>query len=189
MGTGKTILFNKPDGVLSTFSDSEGRETLKTYIPMEGIYSAGRLDYDSEGILVITADGVLIHRLTDPINHVKKTYLALVEGSADAEKFERLEKGIELKDYKTMPCKVMQVPTPDLPERRKALTPHGPTFWLRIQIGEGKKHQIRKMTAAVGFPCLRLIRVAIGPIGIGELKPGEWRELSKDEIEKLKNPK
>lgn len=189
MNSTKTILFYKPDGVLSTFSDSEGRETLKNYVPLLGIYSAGRLDYDSEGLLVITADGSLIHRLTDPINHVTKTYLVEVEGEYYEENRNRLEMGIQLKEYKTLPCRVMEVPPPNLPDRRKSITPHGPIFWLRIQIREGKKHQIRKMTAAVGYPCLRLIRVAIGPIGMGELKPGEWRELSKDEIEKLKKMK
>jgi 23S rRNA pseudouridine2457 synthase len=182
----KTILFNKPDLVLSTFSDPEGRETLKNYIPIEGIYSAGRLDYESEGLLVVTGDGSLINRLTDPDHHQVKTYLAQLEGIADEARLKTLEEGIQLKDYKTLPCKVMLVEPPNFTDRRKPLTPHGPTFWIRIQIHEGKKHQIRHMTAAIGYPCLRLIRAAIGSIGIGDLQPGQWRELTQPEIQKLK---
>ena len=184
----KTILFYKPDQVLSTFSDSEGRETLKTYVSLDNIYSAGRLDYDSEGLLVITGDGSLINHLTDPKRHQVKTYLAMLEGICEPAKLKLLEKGIQLKGYRTLPCKVMAVETPSLPERRKAVTPHGSTFWARIQINEGKKHQIRHMTAAIGYPCLRLIRVAIGPIGIGDLRPGQWRELTEQEIQLLKKP-
>ena len=184
----KTILFYKPDQVLSTFSDSEGRETLKTYVSLDNIYSAGRLDYDSEGLLVITGDGSLINHLTDPKRHQVKTYLAMLEGICELAKLKLLEKGIQLKGYRTLPCKVMTVETPSLPERRKAVTPHNSTFWVRIQIGEGKKHQIRHMTAAIGYPCLRLIRVAIGPIGMGDLRPGQWRELTEQEIQLLKKP-
>jgi 23S rRNA pseudouridine2457 synthase len=184
-----TILFNKPDLVLSTFTDSEGRETLKNYVPIEGIYSAGRLDYDSEGLLVITNDGGLIKILTDPIHHQVKTYLAMVEGIPNTEQIQKLEKGIALKDFITLPCKAMIIEPPQISDRRKPITPHGPTFWIRVQIHEGKKHQIRQMTAAVGYPCLRLIRVAIGPIGIGDLLPGAWRELSKQEIDQLKKVK
>ena len=185
----KTILFYKPDQVLSTFSDTEGRETLKTYIPLEDIYSAGRLDFDSEGLLVITGDGDLINHLTDPKHHQIKTYLAMLEGMCDENRLKTLEKGIQLKEYRTLPCKVMPVEAPEIPDRRKPVTPHGPVFWAHIQIGEGKKHQIRHMTAAIGYPCLRLIRVAIGPIGIGELHPGEWRELTQKEIALLKDSK
>jgi 23S rRNA pseudouridine2457 synthase len=183
----KSILFNKPDLVLSSFTDSEGRETLKNYIPLEGIYSAGRLDYESEGLLVVTGDGSLINRLTDPDHHQVKTYLAQLEGIPNEAQLKVLEKGIQLKDYKSLPCRVMAVEPPNLPDRRKPLTPHGPTFWIRIQIQEGKKHQIRHMTAAIGYPCLRLIRVAIGSVGMGDLKPGEWRELTQQEILKLKD--
>lgn len=179
-------MFYKPDGVLSTFTDSLGRPTLKDFIPFEGIYSAGRLDYDSEGLLVVTADGGLIKKLTDPSQHVEKTYLVQVEGEYLREKLDEMEKGIEFKDFRSKPCKAMWINPPELDEKRKPVTPHGPTFWLRIQIAEGKRHEVRKLTAAIGYPCLRLIRVAIGKIGIGELKPGEWRELSKEEIRKLK---
>lgn len=189
MQSHKTILFYKPDGVLSTFTDAAGRETLKDYVPFGDIYSAGRLDYDSEGLLVITSDGSLIHHLTDPKNHLIKTYLAQVEGPCSIEKLRLLESGVELNGFTTLPCKVIQISTPELPERRKSLTPHAPLEWLRIQIREGKKHQVRKMTAAVGYPCLRLIRVAIGPIGMGGLRPGEWRDLTPDEIAQLQRSK
>ncbi len=189
MTTQKTILFFKPDQVLSTFTDENGRETLKNYVPFSGIYSAGRLDYDSEGLLVITSDGTLIHRLTDPNNHVIKTYLAQVEGPVFRENLDKLEHGILLGGYSTLPCKIIQVADPVLPDRRKKLTPHAPLFWLRVQIREGKKHQVRKMTAAVGYPCLRLVRVAIGPLGLGNLQPGQWRELTDNEIAMLKSLK
>jgi 23S rRNA pseudouridine2457 synthase len=186
MAASNTILFYKPDQVLSTFSDLAGRETLKTYIPLEHIYSAGRLDYDSEGLLVITGDGDLINKLTDPKHHQVKTYLAQLEGVSDISRLKLLEAGVQLKDFRSQPCKVMLVETPGLEERRKPVTPHGPTFWIRIQISEGKKHQIRHMSAAVGYPCLRLIRVAIGSIGIGDLNPGQWRELTEQEVALLK---
>lgn len=186
MSAPHNLLFNKPDGVLCQFSDSAGRQTLKDFIPFEGIYSAGRLDFDSEGLLVITGDGGLIHRLTEPKQHIIKTYLALVEGVYQRDPLDKMERRIEFKDYKSTHCRVMRVEPPDLPEKRKPITPHGPTFWLRIQIAEGKKHEVRKLTAAVGYPCLRLIRVAIGPIGMGDLQPGQWRELTKDELTRLK---
>ena len=153
---------------------------------MTGIYSAGRLDYDSEGLLVVTADGDLISRLTDPKHHLIKTYLAQLEGIFEETQLKKLEKGVQLKDYLTKPSKVNTVEEPNLPQRRKPVTPHGPTFWIRIQISEGKKHQIRHMTAAIGYPCLRLIRVAIGPISMDQLTPGKWRELTSTEIGLLK---
>jgi 23S rRNA pseudouridine2457 synthase len=181
-----TLLFYKPDGVLCTFSDPVGRPTLKDFIPYAGIYSAGRLDFDSEGLLVITADGSLIHRLTEPEHHTTKTYLAQVEGEYQREKLDEMEKGVQFKDYKSAPCKAMWINSPEIQAKRKPITPHGPLFWIRIQIAEGKKHEVRKLTAAVGYPCLRLIRVAIGAVGVGDLKPGEWRKLSDIEIMQLK---
>jgi 23S rRNA pseudouridine2457 synthase len=189
MQRAKTILFYKPDLVLSTFTDEGGRETLQNYIPFKGIYSAGRLDYDSEGLLIITADGGLIHRLTDPVQHVDKTYLAMVEGDADPAKVHLLEKGIQLKEFRTQPCQAMIVAEPALEPRRRPVTPHGSTFWIRIQLREGKKHQVRHMTAAIGYPCLRLVRVAIGPLGLGNLQPGQWRELTEQEMNLLKGGK
>lgn len=179
------ILFNKPYGVLSTFTDPEGRKTLKDFIQVEGVYSAGRLDFDSEGLLILTNDGGLIHRLTDPDSHALKTYLAQVEGEYEEKRIHELEGGVILHGYRTRPCRALKVEEPDISPRPVPITPHGPTFWLRIVISEGRKHQVRKMTAAVGYPCLRLIRIAEGNLGLGELKPGEWRELGENEIQLL----
>lgn len=181
----RVLIFYKPYGVMSTFTDPEGRRTLKEFIPVEGVYSAGRLDYDSEGLLILTNDGNLIHQLTDPKMHATKTYLAQVEGEFSEEKIHQLEKGVVLHGVLTRKCKVMRVATPDIPPREVPITPHGPTFWLRIVITEGKKHQVRKMTAAIGYPCLRLLRIAEGNLGLGDLRPGEWRDLSDEEIRML----
>ena len=181
------ILFNKPYGVLSQFTDEgTGHPTLKQYIDLPDVYAAGRLDRDSEGLLLLTDDGGLIKRLTDPKHHIEKTYWVMVEGKPTQEKLTRLERGIQLKEYRTLPAKTRLIPDPNLPPRSKPVTPHGPTVWLEIRIREGKKRQIRHMTAAVGLPTLRLIRVAIGEIQLGELQPGMWRELSPTEINLLK---
>ncbi len=181
----RILLFYKPYGIPSTFTDELGRETLKNYIPVEGVYSAGRLDLDSEGLLVLTNDGSLIHRLTDPQHHLRKTYLVQIEGEANPDAVVRLQSGIEIQGYRTQRCRVLVIPEPNLPPRSKPVTPHGPTSWLRIELEEGKKRQIRHMTAAVGLPTLRLIRIAMGPLHLGELKPGEWRDLPFDEVERM----
>ncbi len=181
------ILFNKPYGVLSQFTDEgTGHPTLKQYIDVPGVYAAGRLDRDSEGLLVLTDDGSLIKQLTDPKHHVEKTYWVMVEGEPTPDILTRLERGIQLKDYRTLPAKVRLIPEPKLPPRSKPVTPHGPTSWLEIKLREGKKRQIRHMTAAVGLPTLRLIRVAIGGIKLGDLHPGIWRDLTQNEIKSLK---
>jgi len=181
------ILFNKPYGVLSQFTDEgTGHPTLKQYIDVPNVYAAGRLDRDSEGLLLLTDDGSLIKRLTDPNHHVEKTYWALLEGDAVPEKLSRLEKGIQLKDYKTRPAKVRLIPDPDLPQRLKPVTPHGPVQWVELKIREGKKRQIRHMTAAVGLPTLRLFRSAIGLISVGKLISGDWRDLTQNEVKLLK---
>jgi 23S rRNA pseudouridine2457 synthase len=181
------ILFNKPYGVLSQFTDEgTGHPTLKQYIDVPGIYAAGRLDRDSEGLLLLTNDGSLIKRLTDPGHHIEKTYWVMVEGSPTQEKLAQLEQGIQLKDILTLPARVRLIPDPNLPPRSKPVTPHGPTAWIEIRLREGKKRQIRHMTAAVGLPTLRLVRVAIGRIRLGDLEPGTWRDLTPDEINSLK---
>ncbi len=180
------LVFYKPYGIPSTFTDEAGRKTLKDFIQVTGVYAAGRLDLASEGLLLLTDDGNLIHHLTDPEHHLPKTYLAQVEGSVTQEALHRLESGIVIEGVKTRRCKAMEVPAPDLPEREKPVTPHASTAWLRIELREGKKHQVRHMTAAVALPTLRLVRLAIGPLGLGELKPGEWRELSPEEVILLK---
>lgn len=181
------ILFNKPYGVLSQFTDEgTGHPTLKQYINIADVYAAGRLDRDSEGLLLLTDDGPLIKRLTDPKHHILKTYWAMIEGDAAQEKLTQLERGVQLKGYVTLPCKARLIPTPNLPPRPKPVTPHGPTAWIEIKLREGKKRQIRHMTAAVGLFTLRLIRVAIGQIWLGDLSAGEWRELTRQELPLLK---
>ena len=168
-----TIKFNKPYGVLSQFTDEgTGHPTLKDYIDVPGVYAAGRLDRDSEGLLLLTDDGVLKQRLIDPQNHVEKTYWVLVEGEPTSEALSRLENGIKLKGYTTRAAKVCLIPDPGLLPRSKPVTPHGPTSWLEIKISEGKKRQIRHMTAAVKLFTLRLVRVAIGPIELEDLSLG-----------------
>ena len=181
------LLFHKPYGVLSQFTDEgTGHPTLKQYVDVPGVYAAGRLDRDSEGLLLLTDDGSLIKRLTDPKQHVEKTYWVMVEGEPNPEKLSRLERGVPLKDYLTLPAKARILPDPNLPARTKPVTPHGPTAWIEIKLREGKKRQIRHMTAAVGLPTLRLIRVAIGRVRLGNLQPGVWRDLTPDELSSLK---
>lgn len=166
------IAFYKPYGVLTAFTDEAGRETLKGYIELADIYPAGRLDMDSEGLLLLTNDGGLAHRLTEPRYNHPKTYLVQVEGEPTAEALAKLESGVEVKGEKTRRCQAMVTPEPDLPPRAKAVTPHGATSWLRIVLREGKKRQIRHMTAAVGLPTLRLVRVAIGPVTLKRTSAG-----------------
>jgi 23S rRNA pseudouridine2457 synthase len=182
-----TIIFNKPYGVLSQFTDEGiGHSTLKDYIDVPDVYAAGRLDRDSEGLLLLTDDGSLIKCLTDPRHHIEKTYWVLVEGEPTQETLSRLRNGIQLNAYQTRPAKVRIIPDPGLPPRSKPVTPHGPTVWLEMKLREGKKRQIRHMTAAVKLFTLRLVRVAIGPIQLGDLKPGEWREITSKEIKTLR---
>ena len=182
-----TIIFNKPYGVLSQFTDEgTGHPKLKDYIDVPNVYAAGRLDRDSEGLLLLTDDGSLIKRLTDPKHHVEKTYWVLVEGEPTQEALSRLENGIKLKEYTTRAAKVRLIPDPGLPPRSKPVTPHGPISWLEIKLCEGKKRQIRHMTAAVKLFTLRLVRVAIGSIRLGELELGEWREITESEMKTLR---
>ena len=183
----RTVIFNKPYGVLSQFTDEgTGHSTLKDYIQVPNIYAAGRLDRDSEGLLLLTDDGALIKRLTDPKHHIEKTYLVLVEGDPTPEKLKQLSSGVQLKDYVTRPATFRLIPDPNLPARSKPVTPHGPTTWLEVKLREGKKRQIRHMTAAVGLFTLRIYRVAIGKIKIGGLEVGRWRDLQPDENKSLR---
>jgi len=182
----KVILLNKPYGVLSSFTDPDGqRLTLKDFVPVEGVYSAGRLDLDSEGLLLLTDDGDLIHQLTAPDHKIPKTYLVQVEGIATSEGLALLEQGVMVKGRMTRRCQAIVVPEPTLPDREKPVTPHGPTTWLRIVLREGKKRQIRHMTASVGLPTLRIVRIAIGHLNLEGLNPGEWRELEPREVARL----
>jgi 23S rRNA pseudouridine2457 synthase len=182
----QTLAFNKPYGVLPSFTDPEGRPTLADYIKVPGVYAAGRLDLDSEGLMLLTSDGALAHQITDPQHKLPKVYLAQVERMPDHEAIERLRKGVVLSGRRTRPAEV-RVPAedPQLPDRpvpirfRKTV----PTTWLEITLHEGMNRQVRRMTAAVGHPTLRLVRIAIGPIQLGDLQPGQWRELTADEVE------
>jgi 23S rRNA pseudouridine2457 synthase len=181
------IAFYKPYGVLSQFTDEgTGHPTLKGYIDVPRVYAAGRLDRDSEGLLLLTDDGPLVRRLTDPGHQTDKTYWVMVEGDPAPQKLDQLRDGILLKGYRTRPAQARVIPSPALSPRPKPVTPHGPTAWIEIKLHEGRKRQIRHMTAAVGLPTLRLIRVAIGPLKLGDLRPGDWRELTPDEILLLK---
>jgi len=180
------ILLNKPYGVVSAFTDPDGHPTLKDLVDVPDVYAAGRLDMDSEGLLLLSNDGPLMHALTDPRYEHTKTYFVQVEGVMSVEAAARIQAGVEVKGEMTRRCQVLLIDEPTLPVRPKPVTPHGPTSWLRVVLTEGRKRQIRHMTAAVGFPTLRIFRVAIGPLGIGELGVGEWRDLTAEEIAMLK---
>jgi 23S rRNA pseudouridine2457 synthase len=180
----RCIKLNKPYGVLTQFTDDVGRATLKNLVDVPGVYPAGRLDRDSEGLLLLTDDGPLAHRLTDPRFEHAKTYLVQVERVPDEKALETLRRGVVLNDGPTRPTEVELMPiAPDLPERTPPIRfrKNVPTAWLRLKIREGRNRQVRRMTAAVGFPTLRLVRVAIGPIVLGDLEAGEWRDLDESE--------
>lgn len=178
------IAFNKPYGVLCQFTDREGRATLADHIRHKDVYPAGRLDRDSEGLLLLTDDGALAHRLTDPRHKQPKTYLVQVEGTPTAAALGRLERGVKLRDGMTRPAQVELLAGapgwlwPRVPPVR--FRKHIPTSWLQLTIREGRNRQVRRMTAAVGLPTLRLVRVRVGDIELGTLKPGEWMEVSGD---------
>lgn len=180
------ILLHKPYDVLSEFNDAEGRPTLSTLVPFAGLEPAGRLDQDSEGLLLLTDDGELAHRLTHPSFHVPKTYLVQVEGLPAKEAIDSLRRGVLVKGVTTAAAEVETLERePDLPERSVPVRSDLETSWLRVVIREGKKRQIRHMTAAVGHPTLRLVRVAIGPLTLRGLAPGEWRDVEGEELAKL----
>lgn len=184
----RTLALNKPYDVLPCFTDPEGRPTLGDYINVPGVYAAGRLDRDSEGLLLLTSDGSLAHRITDPQHHLPKVYLVQVERVPDAAALERLCKGVIVNGTCTRPARARLLDTPpQLPDRpvpirfRKQV----PTAWLELTLREGMNRQVRRMTAAVGHPTLRLVRVAIGPITLGDLLPGQWRELTTKQADEM----
>ncbi len=179
------ILFNKPYLVLTTRTDPEGRPTLANYIPISDVFAVGRLDYRSEGLLLLTDDGDLAHRLTDPKFEHPKTYLVQVEGAITPEAIDRLRRGVAVKGEKTRPAGVDPIPPPDLPPRNPPVVDYQPTSWLKIVLREGKKRQIRHITAAVGYPTLRLVRIAIGSLTSEGLSPGDWRDLTMPEVEMM----
>ena len=170
----------KPYDVLTQFTDAAGRATLKDFVPVPGVYPVGRLDRDSEGLLLLTDDGRLAHRLTDPLYAHPRTYLAQVERVPGPEALDALRRGVLLNDGPTRPAEAeLLAEPPDLPERPVSIRfrKQVPTAWLRLVLREGRNRQVRRMTAAVGHPTLRLVRVAIGPITLGDLEPGQWRDL------------
>jgi 23S rRNA pseudouridine2457 synthase len=184
----RTIALFKPYDVLCQFNDAQARKTLKTFVPIPGIYPVGRLDRDSEGLLLLTDDGPLAHRLTDPRFEHPRTYLVQVERTPTAEALTALRQGVELNDGRTRPAQVeLLAEPPALPDRKVPIRfrKNVPTAWLRLTIREGRNRQVRRMTATVGFPTLRLVRVAIGPIELGDLSPGQWRELTAMELASL----
>lgn len=179
----RLILFNKPFNVLSQFTDREaGRATLAEFIAIDKVRPAGRLDYDSEGLLLLTDDGQLQARIADPRHKLPKTYWAQVEGIPDEAGLERLRRGVTLNDGPTRPAKARIIAEPahlwprDPPIRYRAAIP---TTWIELELREGRNRQVRRMTAAVGYPTLRLIRWAVGEWSLAGLAPGEWREAQK----------
>lgn len=177
------ILFNKPYGVLCQFSPQSGRQTLADFIVLPGVYAAGRLDADSEGLLLLTDDGRLQARVADPRHKLAKTYWVQVEGEPDDSALGILRNGVDIGEFVTRPCQVRLIPEPaglwprNPPIRFRA---NIPTSWIELVLREGKNRQVRRMTARVGFPTLRLIRSAIGPWSIEGLAPGSWRPVQLD---------
>lgn len=187
----KHIIFHKPYGVLSQFTqETPKHSTLKDYIQIPDIYPVGRLDWDSEGLMLLTNDGKLQHRLSNPRFGHKRTYWVQVERIPDAEAINKLETGVEIQDYRTRPAQVrLLLEEPQVSDRHPPIRfrQNIPTAWLEMTLTEGKNRQVRRMTASVGFPTLRLIRVSIAHLQLNGLQPGEWRDLTPPEIKSLYN--
>ena len=179
------LLFNKPYAVLTQFTPETGKRTLSEFGFPKNVYPVGRLDYDSEGLLLLTDDNAIKHRLTDPKFELPKTYLAQVERVPSEESLSRLKTGVVIEQVKTKPAEVrLLAEEPLLPPRsvpirfRKTV----PTAWIELTIREGRNRQVRKMTAAIGHPTLRLVRIRIGALELGTMHPGEWKEISRPNI-------
>jgi len=173
------ILFNKPYNVLSQFTDENGRSTLADFIETPNVYAAGRLDANSEGLLLLTDDGALQNRIANPKHKLQKTYWVQVEGLVDEPALRKLRTGVQLKDGLSKPAKASIIDQPDIWSRNPPVRYRAniPTSWLELAIREGRNRQVRRMTAAVGFPALRLVRVKIGEWELGDLSPGEFTIL------------
>jgi 23S rRNA pseudouridine2457 synthase len=173
------ILFHKPYQVLCQFTDTAGRATLAAYVPIAGVYPAGRLDFDSEGLVVLTNVGSLQHLITNPRHKIPKTYWVQVEGVPSAQTLAQLAQGVQLRDGMTQPTQVHSIEPPPVGPRIPPIRErrHTPTTWIEMTITEGRNRQIRRMTAAVGHPTLRLIRQRIGPWQLGSLSVGAWKEV------------
>lgn len=185
----RTIIFCKPYKVLSSFTDPEGRPALGDYVDVPDVYAAGRLDYDSEGLLLLTSDGKLAHRITHPKYKLKKVYLVQVENKPAETALNRFRHGVMVKGKRTRPAQVELLPTePEIFPRPKPIRyrKNIPAVWLKVTLQEGRKRQVRRMTAAVGHPTLRLIRIAIGSITLDNLLPGQWRDLTPTELRTLR---
>jgi 23S rRNA pseudouridine2457 synthase len=176
----RLILFNKPFNVLSQFTDADGRSTLADFLSAPGCRVAGRLDYDSEGLLLLTDDGHLQQQIANPKNKLWKTYIAQVEGTVTNDALLRLASGLDLKDGSTLPAQARKVPAPLLWDRQPPVRARKTVSdsWLELSIREGRNRQVRRMTAAVGFPTLRLIRIRVGEWPLEDLLPGQYRELT-----------
>lgn len=187
----KYILFNKPFGVLSQFTDGQGRPTLKDYVPIPGVYPCGRLDLDSEGLLLLSDDGDFQHSIADPERGIEKTYLVQIEGEPTAAQIRSLERGVLVGKSMTLPAhaKILEKLPIALWERaapirkRKRIL----TAWISLSITEGRNRQVRRMTAAVGLPCLRLIRISIGAFHLGDILPGKHRDAGNEELASVFN--
>ncbi|WP_210521474.1 pseudouridine synthase [Hymenobacter terricola] len=183
------LLLNKPYEVLTQFTDEHGRATLKDFVPVPDVYPVGRLDFDSEGLLLLTDDKALQHRLSDPRFKVPKTYWAQVEGLVSAEALGHLRRGVQIKDGLCDPARATEIPEPaGLWARTPGIRYRAniPTSWLEISISQGMNRQVRKMCAAVGLPCLRLVRARLGELPLTGLQPGEWRDLTAAEVAGLR---